>query len=175
MPRYRVRMGWVTAALLLVTWPHFCDPPSGFAFEARDDPRVGSALQHMSMVAFSLFLDYFLPLAFIVVSFVTFIGLFLSVAFLFVCVANACKWQLLHDHERTRTKTIILVALLLTDATRPRPRPQYLGGQAPTPILCASPVPEFGDCAITASYVDTRNMEHAGIRRMLLIMAGLEQ
>ena len=174
MPRYRVRMGWVTAALLLVTWPHFCDPPSGIACEARDDPRVGSALQHLSLVAFSLYLDCFLPLAFIVVSIVTFMGLFLSVAFLF-CVANACKWQLLNDHGRTRTKTLVLVALLLTDATCPRPRPQYLGGQAPTPILCASPVPDFGDYATTASYADTRNMEHAGIRRMLLIMAGLEQ
>ena len=174
MPRYRVHMGTVTMALLLVTWPHFCDPPSGSRFEARDDPRVGSALQHLSMVAFSLYLDYFLPLAFIVISFVSFLGVFLSVAFLF-CVANACKWQLLHDHGRTRTKTLVLVALLLTDATCPKPRPQYLGGQAPTPVGCASPVPEFGDYAITASYADTKNMEHAGIRRMLLIMAGLEQ
>ena len=172
MIRYRVGARWATTCLLLVTWPHFSDPPSGF--EVKEDPRVGSALQEMLTVAFSFFLDCFLPLFLFVQSFLSFIGIWLSVAFL-SCFASACKWQLLHDDGQTRTKWKLLLILLIAEASRPTPRPVHFGGSMPTPVFFERPVPESGEFTLTTSYGDERNMEHAGVRRMLLLMAGLER
>ena len=165
-------MGLAIVALALVTWPHFSDPPSGS--EAGDEPRVVSAWQKVSSMAFSLFLDCSLPLRLFVYSFVHFLGTFLSVV-LFVCIASACNWQLLHDHGRTTNRRrvgIIYILLLLGDTSQPRV--EYYGIEIPAPVP-GRQSPESRTLALTASFRDTRKYEHSVTRRMLLLMSGIER
>ena len=171
---YRVCKGWVIVALLLVTLPHFSDPPSGSEGGVGDDPRVVSTYCNVTM-ALSLFLDCSLPLRLFVTPIVNFLGTLISVV-LFVCVASACNWQLLHDHGRTRTRTstgTLFILLLLGDASQPSV--EYHGTKTPEPNPGARKSPESRSLALTANIKDTRKYEHSVTRRMLLLMSGVER
>ena len=169
---YRVCIGSAILALSLVTWPHFSDPPSGS--EARDDPRLVSSWRQASSMAFSLFLDCSLPLRLFVYSFVHFLGSLISVV-LFVCVASACIWQLLHDHGQTTTRRragIVFILLLLGDASQPRP--DFYGTKIERPVPGGKQSPDSLTLASTTIQYDIRNYEYSVTKRMLLLIAGLE-
>ena len=186
------RVTFVFFALLLGTWPHFQDPPSGNA--ARDDPRVGSAPQRVSPLSL-----FFLPLVLFVHSIVIFLTVAIGVlSFVFVATFGGV-WRVLNDfYGRTwdfRTKRALLLLLLLGSAARlpfnaqrMSTEPTSFDAETSTPpgfreivaaahVICFDEIPCFVDGwrIERIRRRSIRNYEHSLIKQMLLLRSGVER
>ena len=177
-------------ALLVVTWPHFRDPPTGS--EARDEPCVST--QQRAPFASPLFL-FFVLVRFFVLPFVFFLAVSVSVH-LFIFVASVAHlWPTLNRcyyyTRRYHTKVAMFLLLLMGTAVR---LPFFANNLEETPPFIAfhkTSMKEFKEFAALAHFLSVgipkftpthwtsrwmiRSYERARIQQMLLIMSGIEQ
>ena len=186
------RVTFVFFALLLGTWPHFQDPPSGNA--ARDDPRVGSAPQRVSPLSL-----FFLPLVLFVHSIVIFLTVAIGVlSFVFVATFGGV-WRVLYDfYGRTwdfHSKLALLLLLLLGNAARMPFQAQRMSTEPTSFDAKTSMPPGFREIVAAVQviffegipcFVDgwrverirrraIRNHHHSLTKQMLLVMSGVER
>ena len=181
----------VMATLLLGTMTHFQDPPTESV--EWEDPRKVSLQQKAS--TFPLF---FLLLRLFVLTFVVFLAVALGV-FLFVRVVTfGGMWRVLFDlYGRTwtfRTKRTMILLLVLGHVAKMPFKAQRPPSKLLPPTIAPSPS-EFADFVAVAHQVSLigmpllvdsrkierirrfmiRNHEHSRIKRMLLVMSGVER
>ena len=162
------RVLWSLILVLLGTWPHFSDPPSGFTRTAgRDDPQLGFSFRLWTR-DFSFCLVLFLRLYLFVMLLVFLLAVIGDVILFVFCYVSACKWRLLWTYGRT----YFLLVLLAGDVIQSRPEYRYRSAsmRTRTTIHDAAPLPEMRDFTIKASFTDVQNMEHRGIHSLLLDM-----
>ena len=149
--------------ILLGTWPHFDDPPSGFTRTAgRDDPRLGFSWQMMTR-DFSLSLVLFSLLYLFVMLSVFLLAVIGDVILFVYCYVSACKWRMLWSYGRT----YLILALLAGDVIQSRPEYRYKSNSMRTTIHDAAPPPDMRNFEFDASVTDVQNMERQGIHSML--------
>ena len=163
--RHKDRVLWSLILVMVGTWSHFSDPPSGFSGTvSREEPRLVFSPQTRTR-DFSFFLILYLLFRFFVYLLVFILAVVVGV-FLFVrCFASACKWRMLWSHGRTTTLLLLILAI---DSTKIRPA--YNGMSTPSLYLAADSLPECGEFAITTLFTDIRRMEVPCIHSMLLDM-----
>ena len=166
MRKYRLQ---VLVALMLVTWAHFSDPPSGNAI--RNDPRVVSTQQQPAR-PFSFFLMLMLVLRLFVMAFVISLAIVLGVILFVFCIANSCKWQLFVKlYGRTWTfnvKRSFLLLLLLSHSARI----PFRSTRASPPNRNGFTASGFRDFAAVVHYKFLTDDVHAQIRKWLLAQCG---
>ena len=163
--RHKDRVLWSLILVMVGTWSHFWDPPSGFSGTvSREEPRLVFSPQTRTR-DFSFFLILYLLFRFFVYLLVFILAVVVGV-FLFVhCFASACKWRMLWSHGRTN---MLLLLILAIDATRIGPA--YRGKSTPSLYSAVYSLPACGEFVITAPFEDIRRMEIPSIRLMLLNM-----
>ena len=163
--RHKHRVLWSLIVVMVGTWSHFSDPPSGFSGTAsREEPRLVFSPRTRTR-DFSIFLILYLLFRFFVYLLVFILAVVVGV-FLFVrCFASACKWRMLWSHGRTITLLLLILAI---DATRIGP--VYRDKSIPSLYAAVQSLPECGEYAITAPFMDIRRMEISSIHLMLLDM-----
>ena len=168
--RHKDRVLWSLILVMVGTWSHFSDPPSGFSGTvSREEPRLVFSPQTRTR-DFSFFLILYLLFRFFVYLLVFILAVVVGV-FLFVrCFASACKWRMLWSHGRTTT---LLLLLLAFDATRIST--VYRGKSTPSLYAAVHSLPECGDFAITAPFQDIRRMETPSLHLMLLDMVAISR
>ena len=180
MRKHRVFLILVSG--LLVTWPHFSDPPMGS--EDRDDPRVGSTQQSLTRI-FHFFHMLMLTLRLFAALFVLSQAFFLGVVLFVSCVANSCKWQVLHIYGQTwkakMKRTMLLLLLLLGNAAR-FPKKYYRASYHGSSCECEQRTNSVGNVNISQfrgewrieqiCRSDIQNLEHSRVKRMLLVSSG---
>ena len=171
--------------LLLVLWAHLSDPPTRSV--DAEEPQLSTGT-----ISFPLLL--FLLLRFFVMAFVLFLAVFLGVFLLVYCKAYSRLRQLLYKlYGRTwiyKSQRVLLGILLLTNAVK---FPIIIVAYKDQPPLQMS-TPECRDFFAVKHLVrnvclpefigrwqierirryDIRNAAHALVRRMLLVIAGVE-
>ena len=162
---------WVFIALVLVTWPHFSDPP--LRNVVGEDPCVVTT-PSMPVGPFSFFLFCSLLLRLFVYAFVIFSGVYLGVVLFVFCVVKFCIRRLLSDfYVRTwtfQTKRTILLLLLLGQTAHIMefsPRASSVFRRQPTPTLF-----RYFASITRPSQSMLRNLEYSNVRRMLLVSCG---
>ena len=159
------RVLWSLILVLLGTWPHFSDPPSGFTRTAgREDPQLGFSFRLWTR-DFSFCLVLFLLLYLFVMLLVFLLAVIGDVILFVYCYVSACKWRMLWSYGRT----YFILALLAGDVIQSRPEYRYQSASMRTTIHDSVPLPDSRDFTIKSS-MEVQNMERRGIHNMLMDM-----